>query len=944
VLESGVFSTAGALVDLEYFAINRPGPGLLQAGLSLSAGLAADISDLGGIAAIFGVEAVGGGFRATIACDGPLDELRGDIELRGRDLRYRTIGVDTLFLKARTEADGWRIVNLAAVNGDDRLTGSGGIAMAPLHFKELVLDLTLRDFHPYLSWFLTGAVPAAHGELAGQLVLSGSPAAPAGDFRVVLTDAGINGLSISRGELLGGMAGETVEVTKLRVRTSAGEVELAGALEHRAFRAPLTGTIDRLTLTREGLSMQLLAPAAFRLDGLDSWSFEVAALQSEAGSFRMAGGFFPAVGYDFSFRLSEAVSAPLRPLFPDLPVEFSGLNVTGTVRGLLPTPEVALKGSVAELRTSDALVPLAGQFDLLLSARGLVLKTFSWTTAAGERLVLAGTIPYDPYARRLLPTALEVDGLFAVSDLETFTAFLPEAFRVPGRLNGKLSISGSGERPEARIDFHAEGVGFPVSFPVHPPGPISVAAAVVLRDNDLHLDSFTVSGDDFGFTLAGIWRQAGDLLKRGRAADGLPGRLDLRGSFSAGEISWLARGFPAIRRLGGRVEGTLALSGPAAIPDLVAELSLTDGEFRADGALPPLRNLQVQLGFAQRTATVERFSGSIGGAPFTVTGRVLLPAAEEPVADLRVQGANLLLYRSEAVGVRGDADITIRGSFAAPAFAGTFAITDGGLRKNINWLEPLRGIGRSRPPVAGPAGPGGLGLSFRNPPMKDATFAIHVTSKNPFRIKSNVARGNLRPDLWLRGTGEIPLLTGVIYIDRSRIMLPAGKLLVEAGLIRFAEDSPGRALLEISGSSLILGYEINLTVEGSSDEPTVALSSMPPLPQDALLLLLLTGRLPPGVGDRSRGWQEGMRVALYVGKGVLADWFGGNDLDSDKSLLDRFDVVVGRGISRQGNETIGAQYRLADSVMRDGDELYLVAERDVYDEFNTGVRIVFRFK
>jgi translocation and assembly module TamB len=410
------------------------------------------------------------------------------------------------------------------------------------------------------------------------------------------------------------------------------------------------------------------------------------------------------------------------------------------------------------------------------------------------------------------------------------------------------------------------------------------------------------------------------------------------------DISWLARGVPMIRRLGGEVEGSLALSGPAAKPDFVAELSLADGEFRAETTMPVLRDLQVQVGIAQRTATIKQFSGSIGGSPFKLEGSVRLPEDGEPEADLRVQGANLLLYRSEAVGVRGDADLTIRGTFAAPVFAGTFAITDGRLRKNINWLEPLRGIGQTRASVAGTAGPGGLGISFHNPPLRDATFDIRVTSKNPFQVKSNVARGNLRPDLRLRGNGEIPLLTGVIYIDRSRILLPAGRLAVEAGLIRFPENSPNRPLLEISGASRILGYDINLTVEGPYDEPTVSLSSVPPLPQDALLLLLLTGRLPPGEVEQNRGWQEGMKVALYVGKGVLEEWFGGNDLDSEESLLERFDIVTGRGISRQGNETIGAQYRLADDVVRDGDELYLVAERDIYDEFNAGIRIVFRFK
>ncbi len=944
ILESGIFNEGSGTVTLEHFVVTWPRSGPLLDGLSLSARLKVNLPDLGRSAELFGVEHAGGNLRAEVIFDGPWKSLQGSIEVHGKDLRYREAEVDSLLLTARSDSAGWRVVKLEAGRGEDRLTGSGVIAMNPLRFNETVVDLRTGDFRPYLGWFLTGEIPRAHGALAVQLEVSGSPRAPEGSFKAVLTDGNFDGFSVSRGELTGSMAGEKVEVTTLQAETSEGRVELAGSFQHRGWGVPVTGTIGRLTLAREDFLMELLAPVAVRVDGESSWSFEEATLQGAAGTFRLAGGVSPQAGYDLTLRLSEVKSAPWQALFPGLPVEFQGLNLEGTVRGTRSAPEVALKGSVAELRARDAFVPLAGQFDLLLSSRGLVLKTFSWTTATGEQIVLAGTIPYDPYTRRFIPQALVVNGLFSVPDLGVFTAFLPENFRVPGVLKGKLNISGTGEHPEATIDFHVKDVGFPATFPVRPPGLVSVDAVAVLKDNDLRLETFTVTGNDLKLSFAGKWRQAGNLLKGWTAADGLPGNLDLRGSFSVADIGWLARGVPEIRRLGGKVVGTLALSGPAASPELEAELSLAEGEFRAEGSMPPLRDLQVQLGFKERTATIKRFTGTVGGSPFTVSGSVLLPVDGAPEADLRVQGANILLYRSEAVGVRGDADLTVRGLFSAPAFAGTLAITDGRLRKNINWLEPLRGIGRSKSPVAVTGNPVGLGISFHNPPLKDATFAIHVTSKNPFLVKSNVARGNLRPDLWLRGTGEIPLLTGVVYIDRSRILLPAGRLSVDAGLIRFPENSPGRPQLEISGSSQILGYDIKLAVEGNYDEPTITLSSVPPLPQDALLLLLLTGKLPPGTAEQSRGWQQGVKVALYVSKGVLEEWFGGNDLDSEESLLDRFDVVTGRGISRQGNETIGAQYRLADGVVREGDELYLVAERDIYDEFNAGLRIVFHFK
>ncbi len=39
-----------------------------------------------------------------------------------------------------------------------------------------------------------------------------------------------------------------------------------------------------------------------------------------------------------------------------------------------------------------------------------------------------------------------------------------------------------------------------------------------------------------------------------------------------------------------------------------------------------------------------------------------------------------------------------------------------------------------------------------------------------------------------------------------------------------------------------------------------------------------------------------------------------------------------------------AQFRLAEGLLLPGDRLYITSERDVYDNYNMGVKIVFRFK
>jgi translocation and assembly module TamB len=119
---------------------------------------------------------------------------------------------------------------------------------------------------------------------------------------------------------------------------------------------------------------------------------------------------------------------------------------------------------------------------------------------------------------------------------------------------------------------------------------------------------------------------------------------------------------------------------------------------------------------------------------------------------------------------------------------------------------------------------------------------------------------------------------------------------------------------------------------------------VPPLLEEELLLLLLTGHPPKTGATQAATHAAGMNVAVYVGKGMLARLFSDQSAESDESVLDRFEVEIGRGVTRAGQETIDAQFRLAEGVVRDGDVLYITTEKDVYDDVNAGLKIVFRFK
>lgn len=87
-----------------------------------------------------------------------------------------------------------------------------------------------------------------------------------------------------------------------------------------------------------------------------------------------------------------------------------------------------------------------------------------------------------------------------------------------------------------------------------------------------------------------------------------------------------------------------------------------------------------------------------------------------------------------------------------------------------------------------------------------------------------MARGEVRPDLLLTGSGESPVLTGVVYIDPGRLSLPSTTPKVESGLIRFLPSDPERPVVHLMGSGRVYGYDITLRVEGPYDAPDIRFS------------------------------------------------------------------------------------------------------------------------
>jgi translocation and assembly module TamB len=412
----------------------------------------------------------------------------------------------------------------------------------------------------------------------------------------------------------------------------------------------------------------------------------------------------------------------------------------------------------------------------------------------------------------------------------------------------------------------------------------------------------------------------------------------MTGILNVPDLSWIAEGSPALRRVSGRLDVNVTIKGPVSTPAIDAVVRLTEGELRPDLTIPSLQALKLEAAVSPSSLQIKTFSGELGGAPFQITGSVSRSSEQDPHVDLRLQGENLLFYRSEGLKLRADTDLRVKGPFERMVVAGHVAITDGRLIKYFDVLSTLNGSSK-------PKADTGLQLfSIQKPPFSDMVFDIGLSSKNPFRIHNNLAKGAVRPELKLAGRGEFPVLSGNVYVEPTRVRLPAGSLVFESGVIRFDPNRPDLPTLDLIGKSKLLGYDITMLVEGPYNEPVVTLSSVPPLSNQELLLLLIAGQQPNAADDPDASQRQSMNVAVYLGRDMISRWFGNDSVEADESIIDRFEVGFGRALTRSGEETIEAQFRIADDVLRDGDKLYITGEKDVFDFYNAGVKIVFRFK
>lgn len=919
VLTLGRFASKQNSLTLNQASMQLPDAGQSFFTQPLAGTFLFSFKDLRELASLVALPKMEGSLHGTGSINGTLRAPTGRFSVRGEKLRYQGCPLGELQLEARADGRMVEIIAARVRQAEDSLNFSGRYALDRRAIDALKGELSIRELSRYGA-----ACNRLWLDLAGSLHASVSQAPDIGQqLSLKLRNGHLGKLDFTRSDLTLSLAG-LVDFDFARQSLVARLRQLAFARGKTSFVAEKPFTVTATYGAKKGLAIDRLAlrspagslVASGRLSSHEKGSFHLLASGLDSGEW-LEGLLAP--GYDFK-----------------------GLEMNLTIEGPLGKARGVLVGSVAALGSPQFAEPFAGDFDLAYSPEGVRLKKFFLSNGHGRQLSLTGIIPYDPLAEKsFLAGPLALKGMV---NLPGFKVESPGQDRqegiAAGELVADLDLSGSWLKPVGRATVRAENLTVPQLHGLLPPGPLTLDGALYLQGDRLLLQRGRFSSTSFAGEFSGQWFDLPPLpalltdLPRQ-----LPGSIDIKGTVRMTDLGWLAAKTTTLRRVSGRLETTFSLAGKAAQPKLSGGFALENGSLRfTNSALPALDKLHGKAEFAGETITLHALQGLLGGGPFTVAGAVDL-AGENTRFDLTGKGRSLLLFRDADLRIRGDADLRLTGPLSKLTLAGDLAVTDGRYTKKFDFLGLFKGKARPRGDI-------GLlqALALPEPPFRDMVLQIKISGAQPFLIRNNLTNGSLRPDLWLSGTGELPVLIGRIFVDPSRISLPAGRLAIESGVITFPENNPDRPTFDLTAKSRLAGYDIDMQIRGTFEEPVITLSSQPPLPDSDLLLLVLTGQPPVTGTGRGRQSVVGMNMAVYLGKGLLADWFGLGGPESDESILERFELDIGRQISSSGQNTVEAQLRLAEGLLLSGDRVYITSERDRYDNYNMGVKIVFRFK
>ena len=484
----------------------------------------------------------------------------------------------------------------------------------------------------------------------------------------------------------------------------------------------------------------------------------------------------------------------------------------------------------------------------------------------------------------LSATPLAFDVGVDVRDLAALMLFTPAA--LPAGDGGALKAhghvrlpSGEGEKPSAEF----------------------VVSEVRLDARDR--PGLVRTDGDVRVSLANGRIVVGDVHAVGEGVDlRLHGTLDLAAEKPAvdakvtgsADATLLALAMPDLG-LTGRLAIDLAAAGPATNPAWNGSVRIENGRYRTAGYV--FDDIEGGARLVGSGGEIEGLRARVGEGEAFVAGNFRMTGGAVRDFRLTLQGRRIAVRAIPAMRLTVDADLVASGDESGNQLRGEVTLLRGTYSKDVEvTLSDL--LERSRP---------GGAPAAREPWKERTTLDVRIVSAAALEVRNNVARLSGTVDLRARGTVEDPVLIGQVILDEGgRVVFSDIRYEIEAGTLTFSNTARIAPFVDLRARAEVKGYNLIVLLAGTWPRITANFTSDPPLSNDAILGLILSGTAP----DTRAQSDTTSQLVSAAGGAISGAVTGGIQKQTQKLFkLDRFqiDPVFTGGQLTTVRSTIGKQ-------------------------------------
>ncbi|MBL8229868.1 MAG: translocation/assembly module TamB domain-containing protein [Bryobacterales bacterium] len=323
--------------------------------------------------------------------------------------------------------------------------------------------------------------------------------------------------------------------------------------------------------------------------------------------------------------------------------------------------------------------------------------------------------------------------------------------------------------------------------------------------------------------------------------------------------------FAANTRMQGLSRWRLVGFGTLEQPKLAGFVEMNDGRVSLASPNIAAEHVAIRGEFTGDRFEIRTLRGDVNGGRVQGGGHLRYAASKLSEVRLNLNASNVYLNYPTGLKTVSGGELMLRDRGNDLLLSGKLEIVEGSYTDPVTLEAGLLKYLQSRPTADT------VEEEDEDSLLSRLRFDVGVRTRNPLVVDNNVAQAGLTANLRLAGTYRNPGLTGRIEIEEGGKLLVAERnYLIERGVITFTNERRIEPLLDVSARTKVHRHDINMLIQGGAgDRIATTLTSDPPLAEEDIASLLVTGRTL----EEARG--AGSNVAKEQALSLLAGSIGG---------------------------------------------------------------------